>query len=65
MKNVMMKGLQTGAAMGGLILLSFGIVPACSSSVSIVVGILLATITGSMWFPARRRSERQKLRSVI
>ncbi len=59
MKSVMMKkGLQMGAATGGLILLSFGIVPYCSSGVSIVVGILLATIAGSMCFPARRRSER-------
>ncbi len=51
-------GLKIGATTGGLALLSLGIVPACSSEVSIVVGILLATVVGSMWFPSGKGLQR-------
>ncbi len=56
MKNHMVKkGMKIGATIGGLEFLALGIVPACSSAVSIVVGTLLATILGAMWFPSVRR----------
>ena len=59
MKNhTVKKGMKIGATIGGLEFLAFGIVPACSSAVSIVVGTLLATILGVMWFPSARRLER-------
>jgi hypothetical protein len=47
--------VKIGATMGGLIFLSLVVVPACSSEMSIVVGILLAATTGALWFPFRRR----------
>ena len=59
MKNAIAKtGLKTGATMACLAFLSLGIVPACSSPVSILVGILLAGIMGALWFPFMRDRNR-------